>query len=61
MITLLLGINFALICSLNGLQEENTYLDKESIDLEVLPLEKLLEMKKELQEKGNKKLSFKIN
>lgn len=52
--TLLLGIYFALVCSLNGRQEENTYLDQESFDLEVLPLEKLLEMKKELRKKGNK-------
>lgn len=57
--TLLLGIYFALVCSLNGLQEENIYLDKEPVDLEVLPLKQLLEMKKELRKKGNKKLIIK--
>lgn len=49
-----LGISFSLICYLNGLREENTYLNKEPVDLEALPLEKLLEMKKELQKKGKK-------
>lgn len=57
--TLLLGIHFALVCSLNGLQEENVYLDKEPVDLEVFPLKKLLEMKKELRKKGNKNLVIK--
>lgn len=43
---------FLLICYSNGLKEDNTYLNRESMDLETLPLEKLLEMKKELREKG---------
>lgn len=51
-ILLLTGLIFSLICCLNGLQKENTYFDKEFMDLKALPLEKLLEMKKELQKKG---------
>lgn len=50
---LLLGLSLTSICSyLNGLEEDNFYLDKEPIDLESLPLEKLLEMKRELRKKG---------
>lgn len=51
-IILLTGFIFSLICCLNGLEKENTYLDKEFMDLQALPLEKLLELKKELEKKG---------
>lgn len=48
----------SLICYLNGLHDENAYLDKGFVDLETLPLKKLLEMKKELGKKG--KLNIQI-
>lgn len=50
-IILLVGLSFSLICYLNGFEEGNI-LNRKSIDLEALPLEKLLKMKKELQKKG---------
>jgi len=46
------GYIFSLICYVNGLREENAHLDKGFVDLETLPLKKLLEMKKELRNKG---------
>lgn len=49
---LLLGIGFSLICSLNGFEETSTYLQGEPVDLEALPLDKLLEMKKGLRKQG---------
>lgn len=49
---LLIGISFSLIYSLNGFEEENKYLQGESMDLEALPLDKLLEMKKGLRKNG---------
>lgn len=48
----IIWISFSLICYSNEFKEENTYVDKGLMDLETLPLEKLLEMKKELQKKG---------
>ncbi|XP_022168958.1 uncharacterized protein LOC111032808 [Myzus persicae] len=48
--TLLIGLSFSLICYLNGHEEKKPhYWSKASMDLEALPLEKLLEMKKELR------------
>lgn len=49
---LLLGLSLTSICYLNGLEEENMFSDKVPMDLESLPLKKLLEMKKELRKKG---------
>jgi len=53
--TLLIGLSFSLICYLDGHEERKPYWSKETTDLEAMPLEKLLEMKKELRIKGNKK------
>jgi len=52
--TLLIGLSFSLISYLNGHEEKKPYWNKETVDLEALPLEKLLEMKKELRIKGKK-------
>jgi len=52
--TLLIGLSFSLICYLNGLDEKKLYWGTETMDLEALPLEKLLKMKKELRIKGKK-------
>lgn len=49
---LITALIFSLVCYLNGFQKENVYLNKGFLDLETLPLEKLLEMKKELRKKG---------
>lgn len=49
--TLLIGLSFSLICYINGLEDENI-LNRQSMYLEALPLEQLLEMKKELRKKG---------
>ncbi|XP_025206364.1 uncharacterized protein LOC112602487 [Melanaphis sacchari] len=52
--TLLIGLSFSLICYLNGLDEEKPYWGTGIMDLEALPLEKLLKMKKELQIKDER-------
>lgn len=57
--TLLIGLSFSLICYLNGHEEKKPhYWSKASMDLEALPLEKLLEMKKELRIKGKKYVKY---
>jgi hypothetical protein len=48
---LLIALSFSLICYSNGTEEENI-LNRKFMDLEALPLEKLLEMKKELRKKS---------
>lgn len=53
---ILLGLFFLLLqeCYSNLFMDENNmYLEDESINLESLPLKKLLEMKRELRKKGN--------
>ncbi|XP_027850923.1 uncharacterized protein LOC114130203 [Aphis gossypii] len=52
--TLLIGLSFSLICYLNGLDEKKLYWGTETMDLEALPLEKLLKMKKELRIKDER-------
>lgn len=56
--TLVIGLSFSLICYLNGHEENKPYWSKETMDLEALPLEKLLEMKKELRIKGKKCVKY---
>lgn len=48
---LLIALSFSLICYSNGTEKKNI-LNKKFMDLNALPLEKLLEMKKELRKKG---------
>lgn len=52
--TLVIALSFSLICYLNGHEDKKPYWNEETMDLEALPLEKLLEMKKELRMKGKK-------
>ncbi|XP_026814503.1 uncharacterized protein LOC113554735 [Rhopalosiphum maidis] len=52
--TLLIGLSFSLICYLNGLDDKKTYWGTGTMDLEALPLEKLLKMKKELRIKNER-------
>ncbi|VVC40156.1 Hypothetical protein CINCED_3A011710 [Cinara cedri] len=47
------GISFSLVCCLNGLKKENIFFNEEFMDLEALPLEKLLKMKQELRIKDD--------
>lgn len=47
-----IGLCFSLVCCLSGFKEENIFFDKEFVDLEALPLDKLLKMKQELRKKG---------
>jgi len=56
--TLVIGLSFSLICYLSGHEEKKPHWSKEAMDLEALPLEKLLEMKKELRIKGKKCVKY---
>ncbi|XP_060863028.1 uncharacterized protein LOC132939716 [Metopolophium dirhodum] len=52
--TLVIGLSFSLICYLSGHEEKKPHWSKETMDLEALPLKKLLEMKKELRIKDER-------
>lgn len=60
-LSFLIGLSFSImLCCANGLQENTPYWGQGTMDLEALPLKKLLEMKKEIRIKGKKSIIYSI-